>query len=374
MLSREHVNEIVDSYDTSKISIGVLGSHSALDICEGAKALGYHSVVVAKEGREKTYSKYFRSRSRSDYQADIGVVDETIVVKDWKDLASEGIVKQLRDLHTILIPHRSLEVYLKYKLLNDLPLPLFGNRPLLQAEERTGEYILEKNQDFLAKEAGIPVPRRFKSPEELDGTLAIVKSNKAVGERGFERDFPRVRTFDEYMQALDRSLSRAKTPEERVAIEKSFRSAPIQEFIDGPQVNLNFFYSIVWDDLELLGTDKREQFPLPSGDEAMHIPNSPRESLLEKVFDNAEKFMAAAKKHYPPGIIGPFSLQCIGDGKEQLDIIDISLRNPGSPDTGVTPPQHYLYGRNYSRVDFGKRIAMEIRDAIAQKRLKEILT
>ena len=373
MLSREQVNEIIDGYDTSKISIGVLGSHSALDICEGAKALGYHSVVVAKEGREKTYNKHFRARHREGYQADIGVVDETIVVKDWRDLASEGVVKQLRDLNTVLIPHRSLEVYLKYKLLNDLPLPIFGNRPLLQAEERTGD-VLEKNQDFLAKEAGIPVPRRFNSPEDLDGTLAIVKSNKAVGERGFERDFPRVSTPDEYETALERSLSRAKNPEERATIEKSFRSAPIQEFIDGPQVNLNFFYSTVWGELELLGTDERRQFPLPSGDEATHIPNSLRESLLEKVFDSAEKFLEVAKKYYPPGVIGPVSLQCIGDGKEQLDVIDFSLRNPGSPDTGITPYQHYLFGRNESRVDFGKRIAMEIKDAIAQKRVKKILT
>ena len=59
---------------------------------------------------------------------------------------------------------------------------------------------------------------------------------------------------------------------------------------------------------------------------------------------------------------------------EQWNVIDVSLRIPGSPDTGVTPWQHYLFGRNESRVDFGKRIAMEIRDAIAQKRLKEILT
>ena len=374
MLSREQVNEIVDGYDISKISIGVLGSHSALDICEGAKALGYHSVVIVKEGREKTYNRYFRSRRRPGYQADIGVVDETIVVKDWKDLASKGVVKQLRDMNTVLIPHRSLEVYLKYKLLNDLPLPIFGNRQLLQAEERTGDYVLEKNQDFLVKEAGVPAPRRFNSPEDLDGTLAIVKSNKAIGERGFERDFPRVSTPDEYETALERSLSRAKTPEERAAVEKSFRNAPIQEFIDGPQVNLNFFQSTVWGELELLGTDKREQFPLPSGDEATHIPSSLRESLLEKAFDTAEKYLEVSRKHYSPGIIGPFSLQCIGDGKEQLDVIDVSLRIPGSPDTGITPYQHYLFGRNFSRVDFGKRIAMEIRDAIAQKRLKEILT
>ena len=38
-----------------------------------------------------------------------------------------------------------------------------------------------------------------------------------------------------------------------------------------------------------------------------------RESLLETAFELGEKFIAASKEHYDPGIIGPFCLQtCSG--------------------------------------------------------------
>ncbi|TAL48512.1 DUF1246 domain-containing protein, partial [archaeon] len=346
MFTQAQSDAVLKRYDTSRLSFATVGSHSALDICQGAKYIdctinnrdstaaskGFHTVVIAKDGREKTYNKYFRTRTRPGYAAPLGVVDTTIVVKEWKDIIGKDIygrdvVSMLDILNAIMVIHRSSEVYMKHDLLESFPLPTFGNRSLYRAEERTGEQKLEKNQDFLAKEAGLPVPKRFDSPEDLDGnTLAIVKSNKAIGPRGFERDFPRIRTKTDYIDALNKSLQRASSPDERIAIEKSFKEAPIQEFIEGPQINLNFFYSKIWDELELLGTDKREQFPLPSGDEATHIYNSPRESLIEKAYDMGERFLAITKKYYPPGIIGPFSLQCIGDGSEKLRVIDISLR------------------------------------------------
>ena len=44
-------------------TIAVLGSHSALDVCRGAKDLGFKTLVVVQKGRDKTYTKYYKSNS-----------------------------------------------------------------------------------------------------------------------------------------------------------------------------------------------------------------------------------------------------------------------------------------------------------------------
>ncbi len=56
----ENINRIISKYDQSKIRIGVLGSHSALEIASGAKQEGFETVVVCQKGRDKTYTKYYR--------------------------------------------------------------------------------------------------------------------------------------------------------------------------------------------------------------------------------------------------------------------------------------------------------------------------
>ena len=48
-------SDLLNGYDTKNIAVGVLGGHSALDVCHGAKKYGFGTVCVAKKGREKTY-------------------------------------------------------------------------------------------------------------------------------------------------------------------------------------------------------------------------------------------------------------------------------------------------------------------------------
>jgi len=43
----------------NRYTIAVLGSHSALDVCRGAKDLGFKTLVVVQKGRDKTYAKYY---------------------------------------------------------------------------------------------------------------------------------------------------------------------------------------------------------------------------------------------------------------------------------------------------------------------------
>ena len=106
--------------------------------------------------------------------------------------------------------------------------------------------------------------------------------------------------------------------------------------------------------------------------EVGHTPASIRESLLEKVIDMGDKFVRAVKKEYPPGIIGPFSLQSVITKDLEFIVYDVSLRVPGNPIVATTSPYtKYQYGQTFG---VGRRIAMEIKKAYEQGRLEEIVT
>jgi len=368
VIKRKDIQEMVSKeYDLNNLTIGVLGSHSALDICKGSKDEGFRTLVVCKNGREKPYTIYYKTRERGDEV--VGCVDLTIVLNEWKEMVDENNLQILQSNSVVIVPHRSLEVYLKFHSIeNLLQVPIFGNRALLRAEERTKPDMVEKNQDYLVRIAGIPTPKRFDSPHEIDRPV-IVKATKTIGKRAFVREFPIVNSSEQYENICIELVDRGKTEGEKQAIERNFRSAPIEEYIEGEKVNLNFFYSSLYEELELLGTDTRLQFP--NGEELAHLPLSLRESLLRKAYDMGEKLVEVCKKEYPPGIIGPFALQCIGDEREDLRVYDVSLRIPGSPDTEITPYTGYLFGRGIS---FGGRIAREIKDAIRFDRLNEVVT
>ena len=82
--------------------------------------------------------------------------------------------------------------------------------------------------------------------------------------------------------------------------------------------------------------------------------------------------MQAVKKIYPPGIIGPFSLQSVITKDLDLVVYDVSLRVPGNPIVATTSPYtKYQYGTTFG---VGRRIAMEIKKALQQNRLGEIVT
>ena len=61
MIERENVRDILEEYDPLKLRIGMVASHSALDICDGAIEEGFPTVAYAQKGREKTYSQYFKT-------------------------------------------------------------------------------------------------------------------------------------------------------------------------------------------------------------------------------------------------------------------------------------------------------------------------
>ena len=354
--------------------ISTLGSHSALDVSEGAVAEGYKSTVVCQKGREVTYSKQYKTRKRGNET--LGVVDEVITVDKFSDIVKPEIQKQLEG--SVFIPNRSFSVYVGYDAIeNDFKVPIFGNKALLRAEERT----VPNNQYDLLKAADINIARTFK-PEEID-TLVLVKVQDA--RRSYERAFFFAASFEEYQEKSQKLLK------EGIINQKDLEDARIEEFILGAQFNFNFFYSPLYGELELLGIDCRRQtnldglLRLPANQqlevlkykrfttiEAGHIASTMRESLLQTGIEAGERFVETVKKFYPKGLIGPFALQGAieeKDGKERFVVFDVSFRMPGSPGTRFTPYSSYLYRRP---VSFGRRVAMEIKEAEKTDRMEEI--
>ena len=107
-------------------------------------------------------------------------------------------------------------------------------------------------------------------------------------------------------------------------------------------------------------------------EEAGHIAVTLLESMLQDVFEIGERFVAATQKAYPPGIIGPFALQCIVTGPPlTFTVFDVSPRMPGSPGIKYTPYTQYLWGRE---VSMGERIAMELVRGLRDDCIEELLT
>ena len=375
MVSQADISKILENYDYTNIRIGTLGGHSALDVCRGAKKAGLETVVVAQKGREKTYSKYYKSRDNR------GVVDHVILVDKFADIVKPEIQKQLRDLNVIFVHSRYFWTYCDYEEIErDFMVPIIGNRILVRKEERDEE----KNQYFLLKEAGIKIPLQFERPEEIDRTV-IVKAAEA--ERSYERAFFLVSSFDEYKR------EGARLVRDGIISQQSLETAVIEEFVLGPQLNLNFFYSPLSGELELMGTDTRRQTNIdgllrltaPEQIEALkhiqpkyiengHYAITIKESLVEKAYDAGEKFVKAVAEHYPPGMIGSFALQgaiTAGPPSEELYVFDVSMRIPGSPGTMFTPYSGYLYMDNMS---VGERIAIEVKTALDQDQIEKLLT
>jgi 5-formaminoimidazole-4-carboxamide-1-(beta)-D-ribofuranosyl 5'-monophosphate synthetase len=368
------------SYDASRLTLCSIGSHSALEVASGARAQGIPNLIVVERGRNRTYDTHYTRRFDEPAR---GCVDATLEVIRFADILNDDIQDLLRRENAVFVPNRSFEVYLHQQysyaeIERRMRVPFFGNRRLLRAEERDEP----DNQYALMDRAGIRYPRRLSSPDQID-RLVMVKAPHA--KVSFERAFFLVRDESEYTLMAQRLLDSGT-----VSLE-GLRGAVIEEFALGPTINLNFFWSPILGELELMGTDTRRQtnrdgfVGLPFNqardladepvrmEEAGHIAATLTESMLEKAFDLGERFVHAARETDGIGVIGPFALQCVivsGPPKDFI-VYDVSLRIPGSPGTRYTPYSAYRWGRD---VSVGERIAMELVWARDRGRLADVLT
>jgi 5-formaminoimidazole-4-carboxamide-1-(beta)-D-ribofuranosyl 5'-monophosphate synthetase len=362
------------------IALCSIGSHSALEVAAGARAQGLRSLIVTARGRERTYAEHFRRKTSPVAR---GCVDEIVELEHFTDILDDAVQRRLLDANVVFVPNRSFEVYLRQKFSYDeietrMLVPFFGNRRLLRAEERDES----ANQYALLERAKIRYPAQFESPRTIDRLVMVKAPHARVS---FERAFFLCSSPREYDEISQRLISDGTLNEAGLA------SAVIEEYLLGPSINLNFFYSPMFEELELMGTDTRRQTNLegfrnvpPSAldtlrsvpmrlEEAGHIAATMTESMLESAFAMGESFVRAASGASPPGVIGPFALQCaiVAGPPKALVCYDVSLRIPGSPGTRFTPYSAYRWGRDIS---VGERIAMEVVMARDAKCLETILT
>jgi len=385
MIDRERIFEAVDKYDLRKAKIGMVASHSALDVCDGAVEEGFRTLGICQEGRDKTYAKYFKCQRDASGKVVRGVVDECWTLKKFKEMMAPEYQEKLRKQNVLFVPNRSFTSYIELKEIEDnFEVPLVGSRALLRSEER-GE---EKDYYWLLQKAGLPYPKKIEDPKDIDG-LAIVKLHHKV--KKLERGFFTAASYQEFRKK-SRDLIFGN-----VISEEDLAQARIEQYIIGPVFNLDFFYSPLetkMERIELLGIDWRFETSLDGhvrlpasqqitleGPQATpeytvcgHNSATMRESLIEGAFDLAEKYVKATQEHYPPGIIGPFCLQTCVDKDLKFYIYDVAPRVGGG--TNVHMWVGHPYGNTTWRTNMstGRRLAVEIRRAVETGQVKKIVT
>lgn len=385
MLDRSIVQDIAREYDRKSVKIGFIASHSALDVADGAVEEGMRSIAFCQKGRERTYTTYFKAYRNDNGEVVRGIVDDAIVLDKFKEVMEERWQRWMRENSVIFIPNRSFTSYVDLKEIEEnFRVPMFGSRNMLRMEEREEK----KSYYWLLEKAGLPFPEKIEDPRDIN-ELVIVKLHHAV--KKLERGFFTAASYKEYREKSEELIRQG------VITEEDLEKARIERYIIGPVFNFDFFYSPLEKEatpIELLGVDWRFETSLDGhvrlpAPQQMSLPphqilpeytvcghNSAtiRESLLEKVFILAEKFVEASKEHYPPGIIGPFTLQTCVDKDLNFYIYDVAPRIGGGTNVHVWVGHPYgnaLWRKNMST---GRRIAMEIKRAAEEERLDEIVT
>ncbi len=385
MISRDEILANLERYDLKKAKIGVVGSHSGLDTCDGATSEGFHTVAICQDGREKTFNNYFRTQRDSSGKAVRGCVDETIILPKFANILDANVQEKLINDNILFIPNRSFVSYCGIdRVENDFKVPLIGSRNLLRSEERGDE----RDYYWILEKANLPAPKKVERPEDIDGlTIIKVHHKQKKLERGFF-------TAKDYDQFVEKSTELIKTG---VLEENFLESARMEQYIIGPVFNLDFFYSPLeekGEKLELLGIDWRFESSLDGycrlpGKQQVELENDGilpeytvcghnaatlRESLLDKAFALAEKYVAATKKYYNPGIIGPFCLQTCVDKDLNFYIYDVAPRIGGG--TNIHMAVGHPYGNALYRQEMstGRRLAMEIRRGIEEERMDELVS
>lgn len=333
---------------TSTYKIATLGSHSALQILKGAKDEGFGTICVVTKDRVSLYSRF-------------KFIDKLVEIENFSEFGR--IEKYLISQNAIIIPHGSFVAYLGIEKNKKMKVAYFGNKEVLDWETDR-----KMQRDWLVK-AKIPVPERFKKGDKIDRPV-IVKSFGAAGGHGY--------FFAKNQKEFEKRIKKFKA--------KDFI---VQEYVIGVPLYIHYFYSQLTKTLEILSIDKRYESNVDSlGRIPSHnqqglgiepsfvvVGNSPlalRESLLAEAFDMGERVVTKSRELLKGGIWGPFCLETIITPEQKFSVIEISCRI-------VAGTNLFIDGSPYASLYFnkpvstGRRIAMEIKEAIKKKKLKLIL-
>jgi 5-formaminoimidazole-4-carboxamide-1-(beta)-D-ribofuranosyl 5'-monophosphate synthetase len=388
MIERKAMQEAAEAYDPKALALACIASHSGLDVYDGAVDEGFRSIAVAQKGREEVYKRYFATLRDARGRRIRGCVDETWSFEKYAGVMAPKQQERLRKANALWVPNRAWTSYCGIDAVEDaFAVPVVGSRSMLRSEDRGAP----KDYYWLLKQAGLPSPPKVKSPADID-ELVIVKLHHA--KKKLERGFFTCASEKEF-HAKSKALLKAGTIDQ-----ESLDKARIETYVIGPVFNLNFFHSPVSrktkaaEPLELLGIDWRfessldghvripapQQMTLPEHQLVPemtvvgHNTATVRESLLGKVFDLGQKWVAAAKEHYDPGIIGPFCLQTCVDKDMNFWIYDVAPRIGGGTNVHVAVGHPYGNALWRTNMSTGRRVALEVKRAVEADLLGTIVT
>lgn len=339
------------STNPSDFVIATIGSHSALQILKGARDEGIKSLAICKKGSERAYKSY-------------GVADEIITVDDWSEWNNE-LEEELIKRNAIVIPHGSFIAYMGHDRVREMQTMYYGTKDILKWEsDRTLE------RQWLEK-AGLKLPGVFAKPDDINKPV-IVKFHGAGGGFGYFI----AKTPEQFHEVKDR-----KYPKDN--------DYAIQEYIVGVPIYAHYFQSPITGELEIMSFDKRYESNADSigrikAEDQLaanihtsytivgNIPVVVRESMLQQFFEMGESVVKTSKELCGNGLFGPFCLECIVTRKLEIFCFEISARIVA----GTNP---FIEGSPYTALKYdvpmstGRRIARDIKQAIEQGRLEEVL-
>ena len=351
-----NVHELLSTYDSKKLTIATVCSHSSLQIFNGAKKEGFRTLGISVGEVKKFYDAF-----------PLGQPDEFFIVDKYSDIVD--CAQELQEKNVIVIPHGSFVEYLGAKKFLTLNLPTFGNRNVLMWES-------DRNMERKWLEgAGLTMPKEIQNPKKIAKPV-IVKYHGAKGGKGFFI----AKTYEEFNRRVDHT-----------------RSYVIQEFVMGTRYYLHYFYSPIQNtgyclkkgSLQLLSMDRRDETTIdevqrlgsiaeleelgihPTFVVTGNIPIVMRESLLPQVFRMGEAVVEKSLELFG-GVIGSFCLETVVTEDLEFKVFEISARIVA----GTNP---YIAGSPYAELiqpdlSTGRRIAQEIKYATLHKQLPEILS
>jgi 5-formaminoimidazole-4-carboxamide-1-(beta)-D-ribofuranosyl 5'-monophosphate synthetase len=355
---RKKILEILSRYDLDDVTIVTLGSHSALNILKGAQEEGFRTVCICRNKERVIYESF-------------GVADEIIEINDYSELLRNDLQNRIREMNGIMIPHGSFNAYLDS--LHELLIPIFGNRELMYIET-----VRELQNEWL-RSAGLDTPKIINKPEDIK-QLVIVKFPGAKGGKGY---FLAV-NYEDFLSKAEEMISSG------LAEEEDIENAFIQEYVVGANVYFSFFYSPVFDRVELIAIDRRYEADVdglgkipaevqlkgditPTYTVIGNFPIVLRESLLSQAINSAKKVVEVSKEIAYPGMVGPFCLEAVFDENARMKVFEISARIVAGTTAGIpaSPYSYFLFGEN---MYMGKRISREIKLGIEKGLLEDMIS
>jgi 5-formaminoimidazole-4-carboxamide-1-(beta)-D-ribofuranosyl 5'-monophosphate synthetase len=299
------------------------------------------------------------------------------MVERFKDILRPEFQARLVEENAVVIPHGSFVEYVgAQEILDRFEVPMFGNRASLLWETDRG-----RQREWL-ESADLKMPREYRDASEIDGQV-FVKFSGAKGGRGFFV----ATSHDDFRRKLEERVRRG------IVKAEDAENVAIQEFVVGVRYYPHYFASplerrglpVKDGSLELLSMDKRIE---PIDESYRGLPDIPeeffdytvtgnqpvivRESLLTDVLRMGARTVERSMELFPPGMIGPFSLETIYSPIRGFTVFEISARIVAGTNLYPmgSPYSAYLYGEPMST---GRRIARELKLGLERDELDKIV-